>query len=423
MVESPPLFHFSGRSAPGGFLDHRRGAAIICGNAVDYQLSTLNSQLSPAPAVLYFDHNATHPLSRAARAAWLEATERYIGNPSSPHRLGARADAALGQAREKLAGWLGCDPHDIVWTSGATEANNAAIHSAAANGAAEIWISAIEHPCVLAAAERYFGKSRRLIPVTQDGVVDIEWLAKALEISTPGLIGVMAANNETGVLQPWREVLALCAEHGVPFFCDAAQWIGKLPARGLGACDFVSGCAHKFGGPQGVGFLKVPAKFRPLIVGGPQEEGRRAGTENVAGVLAMIAALEEREAALATDFVNERTAWREEFVQELPAALPGMAMAGGRAEQLWNTVAAIMPEVADCRQRWVVKLDKLGYAVSTGSACASGKEETSHVLAAMGISADAASRALRFSSGWETTREDWLRLLEGLRQAHRELAD
>lgn len=373
--------------------------------------------------MLYFDHNATHPLSRAAREAWLEATERYIGNPSSPHRLGARADAALLQAREKLADWLGCEPLDIIWTSGATEANNAAVQSAAANGAAEIWISAIEHPCALAAAERYFDKARRSIPVTREGIVDLEWLAKALKHSIPGLVGVMAANNETGVLQPWREVLALCREQDVPFFCDAAQWIGKLPAQGLGACDFVSGCAHKFGGPQGVGFLKVPAKFRALIVGGPQEEGRRAGTENVAGVLAMIAALEERENALSSAAaISERITWRAEFERELLASLPGAAIVGAGAERLWNTTAAIMPELADCRQRWVVKLDKLGFAVSTGSACASGKEETSHVLAAMEIRADEASRALRFSSGWDSTREDWLRLLNGLRRAHAELA-
>jgi len=374
------------------------------------------------PRVLYFDHNATHPLSRTARAAWLDATERYLGNPSSPHRLGTRAETALAQAREKIAGWLRCEPGAIVWTSGATEANNAVVHSAAANGAGEIWISAIEHPCVFAAVDRHFGKRLRRIPVTQEGVVDLEWLAKALKISTPGLVGVMAANNETGVLQPWRAVLALCREHGVPFFCDAAQWLGKLPAQGLGACDFVSGCAHKFGGPQGVGFLKAPAGFRPLIVGGPQEDGRRAGTENVAGVLAMTSALEEREAALRGDFLAARTIWRGEFETGLRAALPGASILGGTADRLWNTVAAIMPAARDCRLRWVVKLDKLGFAVSTGSACASGKEQTSHVLAAMKITADAASRVLRFSSGWETTPGEWQRLLAGLRQAHAELA-
>jgi len=377
---------------------------------------------SPSHCVLYFDHNATHPLSRTAREAWLEATERYVGNPSSPHRLGARAETALADARGKIAAWLQCEAAGIVWTSGATEANNAALHSVAANGASEIWISAIEHPCVLASVDRYFGKHQRQIPVTREGVVDLEWLAKALRVSTPGLVAVMAANNETGVLQPWSEALALCRQHGVPFFCDAAQWLGKLPARDLGACDFVSGCAHKFGGPQGVGFLKVPAQFRPLIVGGPQEEGRRAGTENVAGVIAMVSALEEREGWLKGDLVTARTIWRGEFEAELQAALPKASILGATVDRLWNTVAAIMPEVPDCRQRWVVKLDKLGFAVSTGSACASGKEQSSHVLAAMKITVDSASRALRFSSGWETTRADWQRLLAGLRQAHAELA-
>jgi cysteine desulfurase len=372
--------------------------------------------------MLYFDHNATHPLSPVARQAWLDATERFIGNPSSPHRLGARAEAALTQAREKSAGWLGCDATEIIWTSGATEANNAAVQSAAAKGTNEIWFSAIEHPCVVASAERYFGERQQQIPVTRAGVVDLEWLAKALKISTPGLVAVMAANNETGIIQPWREVLALCREHAVPFFCDAAQWIGKLPARGLGACDFVSGCAHKFGGPQGVGFLKVPAKFRSLIVGGPQEEGRRAGTENVAGVLAMTAALEEREARISEHYLAGRAQWRTEFETQLRAALPGTEILGANVDRLWNTTAAIMPEMTDCRQRWVVKLDKLGFAVSTGSACASGKEKTSHVLAAMAVSPEAASRALRFSSGWETTPAEWGRLLDGLRRAQAELA-
>jgi cysteine desulfurase len=372
--------------------------------------------------VLYFDHNATHPLSRAAREAWLDATERYGGNPSSPHRLGARAEAALTEAREKLAGWLGCAPAQIVWTSGATEANNAVLHHAGLAAEGEAWVSAIEHPCVLEATRLYFRKRHALVPVRGEGVIDLGWLADSLKTRRPALVGVMAANNETGVLQPWREALALCRQHGVPFFCDAAQWIGKLPAEGLGECDFVSACAHKFGGPQGVGFLKVPPKFRPLLVGGPQEEGRRAGTENVAGVLAMIAALESVEGFLKLDPIAGLLGTREHFEEHLLRALPGAEIIGGGAERLWNTVSAVMPELPDCRQRWVVKLDKLGFAVSTGSACASGKEQTSHVLAALGIEPGKASRVLRFSSGWETRGEDWGKLLDGLRRASIELA-
>ncbi len=359
----------------------------------------------------YFDHNATHPLSATAREAWLDATERFIGNPSSPHRLGDRADRALNEARERLAGWLGCAAHEIVWTSGATESNNMALaHLAARTG--EVLVSAVEHPCVMESARRHFAGRVRTIPVCHAGVIEFD----ALPAGEIAAVVAMAANNETGVLQPWREVLAWCRERGVPMLCDAAQWIGKLPSAGLGACDFVSGCAHKFGGPPGVGFLKCPAETQALIVGGPQEDGRRAGTENVPGVLAMIAELAERESMCAVESL------RDHFLARLRERLPALRVVGEGATRLWNTVSVIMPEARDCRQRWVVKLDKLGFAVSTGSACASGKEQPSHVLSAMGFTPEEAGRALRFSSGWETTREDWDALLDALVQAVRELA-
>lgn len=370
--------------------------------------------------MLYFDHNATHPLSATARTAWLEAVERYPANPSSPHRLGARADVALQQAREKVARWLGCAAEEIVWTSGATESNNAALHHLAAREG-ELWISAIEHPAMLAAARRSFAGRMRMLPALQ-GAVDVEAVRRSLAEARPAAVVVMAANNETGALQGWRALAAACREHGVPFVCDAAQWVGKESAAGLGGCDFVSGCAHKFGGPQGVGFLKAPLALTPLLVGGPQEEGRRAGTENVAGVLAMVAALEERERQLVDEKHRaERVAWRDALERDLLAALPSVRVIAGDSPRLWNTSAVLMPEAADCRQRWVVKLDKLGFAVSTGSACASGKEEPSHVLSAMGCTPAEAGRALRFSAGWETTEEDWRRLLAGVVQAAREL--
>ncbi len=367
--------------------------------------------------MLYFDHNATTPLLPEARQAWLDASEQFIGNPSSPHRLGARADAALQNAREKLAAFLTCDPNDIVWTSGATEANNMVLHHFACDRtpAAEIWVSTIEHPCVLEATRYYVPNRFRLIPAERSGIVNLNWLAEELRRRHPGLVALMAVNNETGVLQPWREALALCREREVPFFCDAAQWIGKLPARGLGQCDFLSGCAHKFGGPKGVGFLKCAGRcpVQPLLCGGPQENGRRAGTENVPGVLSMMAALEARERLLDANKHLPRASWRKNFERAVLEKLPGAEIIGAAAERLWNTVLALMPE-ADCQQRWVVKLDRFGYAVSTGSACASGKEEPSHVLAAMGYQPAQAARVLRFSSGWETTESEWTALLEGL---------
>jgi len=352
--------------------------------------------------VLYFDHNATSPLCAAAREAWLDATACFIGNPSSPHRLGARADAALNEARDKLAARLDCTPHHLIWTSGATESNNAAIQHAALVSDGEVWTSTIEHPCVIEAARRHFPKRHWLLAVTKHGVLDLAAFRAELARHRPALVAVMAANNETGLLQPWRDVLTICREHGVPLLCDAAQWIGKLPAAELGACDFVSGCAHKFGGPQ--------------------EDGRRAGTENVAGVLAMIAAFEEREQRIARGEVADKLSIRQDFESALTAALPDAMIIGAAAERLWNTVSVALPEIPDCRQRFVVKLDKLGFAVSTGSACASGKEKPSHVLSEMGVAPEIAGRVLRFSSGWETRPADWSELLDGVQRAFRELS-
>ena len=373
-------------------------------------------------AVLYFDHNATTPLLREAREAWLEASEKFIGNPSSPHRIGSRADMHLQTARVKLADMLGCDPLDIVWTSGATESNNMVLHHLARTApAARICISSIEHPCVVNAARHHFGRRCQFIPVDRKGIVDLDWLHTELAKNRPALVAVMAANNETGVLQPWEHIAEFCREREVPFFCDAAQWLGKLPALGLGKCDFVSACAHKFGGPKGIGFLKVArGPFHGLILGGQQEEGRRAGTENVAGVSAMLAALEVREAAIARRKHVSQAAWRDDFERQLTKSLP-VEVVGQTSERLWNTSSVLMPE-ADCQQRWVVKMDRHGFAVSTGSACASGKEEPSHVLSAMGYANAHAGRVLRFSSGWETKEADWMQLSEGVVQVSEELA-
>ena len=379
--------------------------------------------------MIYFDHNATSPLSPAARRAWLEASDHFIGNASSPHRLGQRADAALAGARQKLAAHLGCDALDLVWTSGTTEAANTILQHCAATLAsdAEIWISPIEHPSVLEPAKYLFGKKLRWIPVNQSGAVENAWVKRELRKKKPGLVVVMAANNETGVLQPWPEIAALCSDAGVPFFCDATQWLGKLPAAGLGRCDYVCASAHKFGGPKGVGFFKTPStgRFAPLLRGGQQEDGRRAGTENVPGVLAMVAALDEREASLAAPRMRngmpKMEKMRAAFEKRLLKILPGAEIVGANTARLWNTVCALMPPT-DCRQlRWVVKLDKLGFAVSTGSACASGKEEPSHVLLAMGRSPAEAGRVLRFSSGWETGAADWKQLVDALKRVHDEM--
>lgn len=373
--------------------------------------------------MLYFDHNATTPLLPEARQAWLEVSDKFIGNPSSPHRVGARADMVLQAARARLAAFLDCDPMDIVWTSGATESNNMVLHHVARTAPADarIWISSIEHPCVLNAARYCFDKRCQFVPAHKSGIIDLDWLEGQLPKRRPLLVAVMAANNETGVLQPWERVAELCRKWQVPFFCDAAQWLGKLPARNLGQCDYVSGCAHKFGGPKGTGFLKVArGQFHSMIRGGRQEEGRRPGTENVAGVAAMLAALETRENSLARNEQAQRGAWRERFEEKLARHLP-VEIVGQKSPRLWNTTSVLMPD-ADCQARWVVKMDRHGYAVSTGSACASGKEEPSHVLSAMGYGAPEAGRVLRFSSGWETAEGEWDELLQGVIKVAGEIA-
>ncbi|HYE32199.1 MAG TPA: cysteine desulfurase family protein [Methylomirabilota bacterium] len=364
--------------------------------------------------MIYFDHNATSPLHPAARAAWLEASEKLIGNASSLHRLGSRADAALERARVDVASLLGCNPTDIVWTSGATEANNTVIHHFAKSVTAErkeLWISPIEHPSVVEPGRAHFGKNLRFLPVSAAGVVELEPLGVLLRKRKPAGVAVMAANNETGVLQPWSEIADLCREHGVPFFTDAVQRVGKLPSAGLGNCDFVSASAHKFGGPKGVGFLKTPTTtpLRPLLHGGPQEFGRRAGTENVAGVLATVAALKARDAAATSALL----AAKQQFERDLIQHLPGAKVIGADAPRLWNTTMVLLPATDACF-RWVVKLDKAGFAVSTGSACSSGEEKPSHVLTAMGFTPEEISRTIRISAGWETTADDYNALLRAL---------
>lgn len=372
--------------------------------------------------MIYFDHNATAPLHPAARQAWLEASEKFVGNPSSPHRVGARADAALEDARDRLAALVGCRPAEIVWTSGATESNNQILHHFARilPPDATVCLAPIEHPSVVEAASHHFAGRLRSIPVGRDGVADLNWLEAELDANPPGLVLLMAANNVTGVVQPWREASRLCRQRGVPFLCDVAQWLGRESPEGLAECDLLAGCAHKIGGPRGIGFIKAPPKshITPLIRGGPQEGGRRAGTENVAGALALVAAFEARFPLLPNR--SDRLRLRDGFIERLVHALPGVRIIGGSQPRLWNTVAALLPEV-DCRQRWVVKLDKLGVAVSTGSACSSGKEAPSAVLVAMGYSPAEAGRVLRFSGGWETTAEDWEALLAALLQAARDL--
>jgi cysteine desulfurase len=282
-------------------------------------------------------------------------------------------------------------------------------------------INPTEHPAVLEAARCHFGEQRLTwLPLSRDGVVT--WSVVEQAIREAGWLGgeeprgavvVMAANNETGVLQPWPEIARLCQSLAIPYVCDASQWLGKLSASGFGQVAWAFGAAHKFGGPKGVGFLQRPKEEESFVIrrGGGQEGGQRAGTENLASIAAMVAALVEAEQSKVLR-ESERQQWRDVFERDLQLALPGVAIIGAGAERLWNTAALRMPHGEN--HRWVAQLDKLGFEVAIGSACATGKSSGSHVLPAMGYSVEDARRVLRVSAGWKTTPGDWQALMEAL---------
>jgi len=356
----------------------------------------------------YFDHNATTPLAPIAREAWLQAADESWQNPASLYRDAARAKIRLDAARARLAEFLGGGEEFVVFNSGATEGTNAVLAhwSRGFPAGAQVAVNPTEHPCVLESAKYYFGERIFWLPVSREGVVELAAVKLLLESKVVAGVIVMAANNETGVLQPWPEIARCCAGAGVEYLCDASQWMGKLPAAGLGAAGWVIGSAHKFGGPKGAGFLQLPRGAESFCAqrGGAQQSGHRGGTEDLAGASALVAALAEAEQKKVFQ-EDERLRWRVDFEQAVKRAVPGVAVVAAGAERLWNTVSLLMPHTENTR--WVTRLDKVGFQVSTGSACAAGKAVPSQVLAAMGYSREAAGRVIRVSAGWATTMADW----------------
>ncbi len=363
--------------------------------------------------MIYFDHNATTPMVPAAREAWLRAADEFWHNPSAPYRAAGRARNRLEDCRERLAGLLGCPVGELIFNSGATEANNAVMahYGRGAEGRQGVLLAPVEHPCVREAARAAFGERVSWLGVDSEGRVDPAEVEQRIRDERPALVSVMAANNETGVVQPFREIAERCRAFRVPFHCDAAQWFGKYPAAALSGCDLVSGSAHKFGGSKGTGFLRVSARFSGFQGqrGGGHEHRRRAGTEDLPGVAAMVAALEACEADGSVD-IEERASRRDAFESAVREAVPGARAVSTGADRLWNTSMLVMPRHAN--HRWVLKLDRDGFAVSTGSACATADRAPSHVLAALGISPDEAKRAVRVSAGGATGSEDWRGLAE-----------
>ncbi len=345
----------------------------------------------------YLDWNATAPLRPEALAA-MTAALAHCGNPSSVHRWGRAARKSVEHAREAVAALLGARPESVIFTSGGTEANHLALLGA---GRERILVSAVEHDSVLRAAP-----GAEQIPVGRDGAVRLDALDRLLDADPrPTLVSVMLANNETGIVQPVGEIARLARAHAAAFHCDAVQAAGKtaLDVAALGA-DLVTLSAHKLGGPPGVGALVATGglDLAPLLRGGGQERGRRAGTENIAGIAGFAAVA--RAAAAEIGAYERVRQLRDMLEAEIGALAPDAVVIGREAPRLPNTTAVAMPGVAAETQ--VIALDLDGVMVSAGAACSSGKVGPSHVLAAMGVAPDLAGSTIRVSLGWTSTEAD-----------------
>lgn len=357
--------------------------------------------------MLYLDHSATTPVDPRVREAMLPYLTEIFGNPSSLHRCGQQALAAVDAARQTIADILGAQPREIIFTANGTEANNLALRGVALRarasrpGPPHIITTPIEHHAVLRTCEqlaREFGCAITYVPVNRRGTVDPDEVARAITDNTV-LISIMYANNEVGTIEPIAEIGALARERGILFHTDAVQAGGylNLNVNDL-RVDLMSLGAHKFHGPKGVGvlYLRNGVKILPTQTGGSQERGRRAGTENVAFIVGMARALDlaqhEREATNAA-----LRAQRESLVEGLLEALPGAELTGEPDRRLPGHASFVIPGAIG--DEMVFALDLAGVAVSTGSACTAGSPEPSHVLAAMGYLSDAARGALRITLG------------------------
>src|SRR6266513_429948 len=352
--------------------------------------------------IIYLDNNATTQLDPAVIEEMLPFLTKYYGNPSSGYALAAKVRTAVDLARERLAALLGCEASEIVFTSCGTESNNAVINSALQfePRGKHVVTSAVEHSAVLRPCQDLAkrGCEVTFVGVDRDGNVDFAELEGAIRPET-AIISLMWANNETGVLFPVEKIAEICRKKGVLFHTDGVQAIGKIPIRLRDtAINFLSLSAHKFHGPKGVGALYVNRRmrFRPLIVGGGQENGRRGGTENVASIVGLGKAA-ERAAECLSDEETRVRAMRDRFEKGILEIVPGASVNGAAAARLPNTSSFSFDGIESPAA--LLLLDRHRICCSAGSACRTGSEEASHVLRAMDPSGDGARRSLRFSFG------------------------
>ena len=356
---------------------------------------------------LYLDYNASTPLDERVLSAMTDCLAGMPGNPSSTHQFGRVVRAQLDRAREQVASLVGVHASQVIFTSGGTEANNLALHAVTAGYApTSIAVSAVEHPSVLEPARALQASGWQLNEIDVDGQCRVlpEHLKEILKSDTR-LVSVMAANNETGVIQPVAQLADLARTAGAVFHTDAIQAAGKLPLDfAASGAQLMSLSAHKLYGPKGVGALVVDKSLElvPLHLGGGQEYGLRAGTENIAAIVGFGVAAE-----LAVDGLQSRAAQMAALRDRAQAGLqryPQVTVFAATAERLPNTLQLAVAGLDG--ETLLMQLDKAGIAVSSGSACSSGKTEPSHVLMAMGVEAELARGAIRISLGRETTDAD-----------------
>jgi cysteine desulfurase len=359
---------------------------------------------------IYADNAATTKMSEAAIEAMTEGMRNWWGNPSSLYTIGQKAKEKLEEAREEIAAVINASPREIIFTSGGSEADNQALLTAALNGKKQgkthIISSAFEHHAILHMLNKLKknGFEITLLPVHDNGIIILDELEAAIREDTC-LVTIMTANNEIGTLQPVREIGAVCRAHDVPFHTDAVQAVGHLPIDvKADNIDLLSASAHKFHGPKGVGFLfaRRGVRLTNLIEGGAQERGKRAGTENVAGIMAMAAALKEAAAGMAENAAR-LTALRDRLIAGL-SEIPHSALNGDAVRRLPGNVNFCFEGIEG--ESLLLLLDDKGISASSGSACTSGSLDPSHVLLAIGRVHDVAHGSLRLTLGRENTPED-----------------
>ncbi len=369
---------------------------------------------------IYADNAATTRVSKTALDAMIPVFTEMYGNPSSLYSLGQEAKEAIENAREEIAGIIGAEPREIIFTSGGSEADNHAIRSAAElgkkNGKCHIISSAFEHHAVLHTLKRLEkeGFEVTLLDVHENGIVDPKELENAIRPDTC-LVTVMCANNEIGTLQPIREIGEICRNKGVLFHTDAVQAVGHIPINvKTDNIDMMSASAHKFHGPKGIGFLYASKKVRlsNLIEGGAQESGRRAGTENVPEIIGMAAALKEAVSNMEENSKVMKEA-RDRLIEGL-SEIPHSALNGDRNKRLPGNVNFCFEGIEG--ESLLLLLDDKGISASSGSACTSGSLDPSHVLLAIGRIHDVAHGSLRLSIGEDITKEETEYIIKSVKE-------